>query len=141
MKNTGPIVIVDDDLDDHYIFSEVIEKMQLKNKIKAFTGSSDALSYLKATTDSPVIILCDINMPEMDGFELRRKINEDEALRKKSIPFVFLTTGVSKPQVLEAYNLTVQGLFLKESSFAALEHTLRLILDYWDLCKHPRNVD
>lgn len=141
MKNTGPIIIVDDDLDDHYIFGEVITKMQLRNQIKAFTASTDALSYLRTTTDSPVIILCDINMPEMDGFELRRKINEDDYLRQKSIPFVFLTTGVSRAQVLEAYNLTVQGLFLKESSFGAMEHTLRLILDYWDLCKHPRNVD
>jgi CheY-like chemotaxis protein len=78
-----------------------------------------------------------MNMPRMSGLELRRRINEDEILRRKSIPFVFFTTAASKQQVEEAYDLTVQGFFIKEPSFIETQRTFKLILEYWDKCKHP----
>ncbi len=54
-------------------------------------------------------------MPIMNGLELRRHIQENEGLRKKSIPFVFLSTAARPKEVEEAYNLTVQGFFVKAS--------------------------
>ncbi len=140
MKNSGPIIIVDDDADDQFILREVIEKLEVSNGVLCFPTAIELLAYLRVTHDKPFIILCDINMPEMDGLELRRHINDDPYLRQKSIPFVFFTTGASPSQIREAYSLTVQGLFLKEPSFADAEQTLRLILQYWDRCKHPNSV-
>lgn len=140
MTNREPIIIVDDDIDDHYIFQEIILKLKIDNKIRFFRNGSEALTYLKTTKDRPFIILCDINMPEMDGLELRRQINADQYLKLKSIPFVFFTTAASPAQVNEAYDLTVQGFFIKEMSFEQTETTFKLIVDYWDRCKHPNSV-
>lgn len=140
MNTTEPIVIVDDDMDDHFIFREIAKNINLTNELVFFRNGLEVLSYLKTTTQKPFIIFCDINMPNMDGLTLRRQINQDEYLRKKSIPFVFFTTAASARQIREAYDLTVQGFFLKESSFIETEKTFRLVLDYWDKCKHPNSV-
>jgi CheY-like chemotaxis protein len=137
MKNE-PIVVIDDDPDDHFIFQEVCRKIKYSNELKFFKSGPSALEYLGTTTDEPFIIFCDLNMPQMNGLELRRKIEQDKKLKKKSIPFIFLTTSASKNQIQEAYDLTVQGFFLKESSFDETERVLTLILEYWRKCKHPK---
>lgn len=139
MNSKEPIIIVDDDTDDHAIFQEVAERLNLQNELLFFRNGLELLAYLRITTQKPFIIFCDMNMPQMGGLELRRHINEDEFLRKKSIPFVFFTTAASNEQIREAYDLTVQGFFLKESSFIETENTFKLILDYWSKCKHPNS--
>jgi CheY-like chemotaxis protein len=140
MNVKEPIIIIDDDTDDHAIFQEIAQRLNLANKLVFFRNGVEVLSYLRTTLDKPFIIFCDINMPVMNGLDLRREINADEFLRKKSIPFVFFTTAASADQVREAYDLTVQGFFIKESSFIETENTFRLILEYWDKCKHPNAV-
>jgi CheY-like chemotaxis protein len=132
-----PIVIIDDDTDDHFIFDEVCRKMDIANERKFFRSAVSALEYLRLTTDQPFIIFCDINMPKISGLELRRVIGQNEELRRKSIPFVFFTTAASRPQINEAYDLTVQGFFIKESTFEETEKVVRLVLEYWKKCKHP----
>lgn len=136
MKNE-PIIVIDDDPDDHFIFQEVCRKINYANELKFFSTAISALEYFKTTTDEPFIVFCDLNMPLMTGMELRRRIERDEKLKRKSIPFIFFTTSASKSQINEAYDLTVQGFFLKESSFDETERVLTLILEYWRKCKHP----
>ena len=75
----------------------------------------------------------------MNGLELRRRINADEKLRQKSIPFVFLTTGATHHYVQEAYNLMVQGFFKKENNFRQIQNTIRMIIEYWLICRHPNS--
>ena len=60
-------------------------------------------------------------------------------LRKKAIPFVFYTTSVDKTDVDEAYQMMVQGYFQKEIKMDAIKQTLKIILDYWHICRHPNN--
>ena len=141
MISNEPIIIVDDDADDHSIFEDIAQRLKLSNPIKFFNNALDALEYLKTTTDKPFIIFCDINMPHMDGLSFRKAINQDPDLRRKSIPFVFFSTAASKAQIVQAYDLTVQGFFIKESSFAQIEKTFKLILDYWDKCRHPNSFN
>jgi CheY-like chemotaxis protein len=139
MNTLDPIIIVDDDIDDHFIFNEMVCKIKVSNELIFFRKGADVLTYLRTTKQKPFIIFCDINMPEMDGLELRREIHDDEQLRKKSIPFVFFTTAASNHQIDAAYDLTVQGFFLKESTFQDFENTFKLIVEYWSKCKHPNS--
>jgi CheY-like chemotaxis protein len=76
----------------------------------------EALHFLKSSFDYPCIILCDINMPKITGFELRRTINSNHALRERSVLFIFYSTVANIRQVREAYDITVQGFFIKGSS-------------------------
>ncbi|HEY3430584.1 MAG TPA: response regulator [Cyclobacteriaceae bacterium] len=141
MDISGPIVLVDDDEDDHEIFAEAFRSIGIDDSlIRSFYTCSQALQYLEATSEKPFIIICDLNLPLMNGLEFRRKINENEYLRRKSIPFVFLSTATQPTHVTEAYDLTVQGFFVKPASFNTIQKSFRLIFEYWNDCIHPNSV-
>lgn len=134
-----PIVVVEDDADDQYFIKMICEKLGVTAELLFFGDGLKALTYLKTTTKKTFLILSDINMPVMNGLELRRNIQQDEELRKKSIPFVFLSTAARPKEVAEAYDLTVQGFFLKATQLGEMEETIEQILRYWVMCKHPNS--
>jgi CheY-like chemotaxis protein len=135
----GPLVIVEDDIDDQEIIKEVFESLGLSNTLLLFTDGFEALTYLQTTADQPFLILCDINLPKLNGLELREHINADDRLRRKSVPFIFFSTDASRDAVEKAYDLTVQGFFIKDHTLQELTDTLGLIIAYWSQCKHPNN--
>jgi CheY-like chemotaxis protein len=135
----GPLMIIEDDLDDQEIIKEILQSLEISNTILFFNDGTEALSYLQITTDQPFLIICDVNLPKMNGLEFRIEINNDERLRKKSIPFIFFSTNAGRDTVQKAYDLTVQGFFTKSSTLQELETTLAMIITYWTHCKHPNN--
>ena len=140
MAKQGPIILVEDDVEDQLLIREALEMSGNTHELKIFGNGEQVIEYLMHTTDKPFIIVCDINMPRMDGLTLRERINETEYLRKKSIPFVFFSTTASKDSIEKAYELTVQGFFVKPSSFEDLTRTLSMIISYWNVCKHPNKI-
>lgn len=139
MIKTGPIIIIEDDRDDQYILEEAITDLKIENKLVFFGNCPDALRFLETTTEQPFLILSDVNLPGMNGTELRYIINNNEFLRKKSIPFVFFSTTATKDAVEEAYELMVQGYFEKPNKMAEIKKYLKLMFDYWQICLHPNS--
>jgi two-component SAPR family response regulator len=138
MARTGPVIIIEDDVDDEAILKEVLAELKVNNKVVCFEISSDAWEYLKTTNEKPLIIFCDINLRQQNGLEFKKQIDADEHLRKKSIPFVFYSTSVKQDQVDEAYiKMTTQGFFKKPSTYEEIKKLIKVVLDYWLRCKHP----
>ena len=138
---SGPIIAIENDVDDKEVFEEILNNLEVVNKLIWFDNCNTAFAYLKTTTDQPFIIFCDVNVPGLSGMEFKRRIDEDNQLRRKSIPFVFYSTSVNQKTVNEAYTqMTVQGFFQKQNSIAEVTKTLQLILDYWKDCKHPNTM-
>lgn len=117
-----------------------LNKLKVPNPQRFFPNGQEALNYLLTTGDQPFLILCDINMPLMNGIELRKQMNEDEYLKKKSIPFVFLTTAANSEIVQTAYDETVQGFYKKATTYEGVKEQIGLIISYWKSCLHPNNV-
>lgn len=140
MKIAGPIVLIDDDRDDLDILTAALDGLGVKDDIRTFETCPAALDYLKNTAEKPFLIFCDLNLPGMNGLEFRRIINQNDFLRRKSIPFIFLSTSAIKEQVLEAYELTVQGFFIKNFSMKDLQASLSCAIAYWSTCVHPNRV-
>lgn len=137
MSKRGPIIIVEDDPDDQHMFQSIFETLNYPNNIRIFEDGIAALDYLLITKEQPFLILCDVNLPKMNGLELRARICENEYLHRKSIPFVFLSTSDNEDVVISAYNLTVQGFFVKRDNYQDMVNDLRMIYVYWATCKHP----
>jgi CheY-like chemotaxis protein len=138
MAKTGPIVIVEDDADDKGILEEILKELKISNKIEWLTNCDDAFHFLKATFEQPFIILSDVNLPGLNGLEFKRRIDDDEELRKKSIPFIFYSTSTDQKAVNEAYTqMTVQGFFQKGNSYEEIKRDIKIIFGYWQKCKHP----
>ncbi|MDQ7816368.1 MAG: SpoIIE family protein phosphatase [Melioribacteraceae bacterium] len=68
----------------------------------------------QALKNKPDLIISDVMMPEMDGFEFRKKLLEDEDL--KSIPFVFLTAKGAEDDILQGFDLEIEDYIIKTSS-------------------------
>ncbi|MCW3121394.1 MAG: response regulator [Flavipsychrobacter sp.] len=141
MNKSGPIIVIEDDVDDQEILVDIFLKLGYKNEIIYFFDGNDALEYLNKTDVQPFLILSDINMPKINGFELRSKIFTNEQLQTKCIPYLFFTTSATKKSVIDAYALSVQGFFTKPTSMQSLENTIRKIVEYWQECIAPSQFD
>jgi CheY-like chemotaxis protein len=135
---SGPIIVIDDDTDDKDIFESVLKELAIDNKRLLFTNCNDAFDYLERTDEQPFIIFCDVNIPGLTGTEFKRQIDKSTTLRRKSIPFIFYSTAVDQSTVNEAYTqMTVQGFFQKKDRYEDVKKDIKLILDYWQECRHP----
>ena len=140
MNNSGPIVLVDDDDDDIELLKRILEKLNVRNEIRSFTSSERALDYMRSTDESPFICICDINMPIMNGLELKERINNDPSQKLRSIPFVILSTAANSDEIINAYKFSVQGYFVKGQTYDKLQDSMFRIIQYWSACCHPNNL-
>ena len=83
------IVVVDDEQDVIKSVKEGLEKSDKNLKVIGFDTGKKCLDYLKTCDNLPNVILIDIMMPEMDGWQLHNRIKEIN--KCKNIPLVFLT--------------------------------------------------
>ena len=139
MNKNGPVVVIEDDEDDQAILKEVFENLDYPNEVIFFSDGHEALDYLNQVEVLPFLILSDINMPRLDGFALRQKLKSDAALQVKCIPYLFISTAATQKAVIDAYSLSVQGFFVKQSSLAEIEATISAIMEYWKRCAAPNN--
>ncbi|MFN2440485.1 MAG: response regulator [Chitinophagaceae bacterium] len=130
---------MEDDADDQDILVDVFKKLKYPNELFFFPDGQRALDFLHTSDIIPFLILSDINLPKLDGFVLRSKIKMDAGLQLRCIPYIFLSTALNQKAVIDAYSMSVQGFFVKESSISEVEKTIRVIMEYWQRCAAPNN--
>jgi CheY-like chemotaxis protein len=141
MNKSGEIIVIEDDQDDQELFADVFKNLKLTNKILFFADGASALEYLQLPGSEPFLILSDVNLPKLNGFELREKIFTNTELSKKCIPYIFFTTDASEASVASAYAFSAQGFFKKPATFQILEDTVKSIIDYWKKCYSPSDFN
>jgi CheY-like chemotaxis protein len=139
MNKNGPVIIIEDDADDQEMLTEIFEKLNYTNKVIFFFDGVEALEFINRVDTIPFLILSDINMPRLNGFELREKLKTDAALQVKCIPYLFFSTALNQKAVIDAYSSSVQGFFVKQQSMAELEKTISAIMEYWKRCAAPND--
>lgn len=138
MSKSGPILIVEDDTDDKDLFEDIVRELGIQNKIEWFPETKSAFEFLNTTSESVFVIFCDINMPGKNGLEFKHDIDGSPKLRKKGIPFIFLSTQAGQPDVNKAYcEMTVQGFFKKGTRYNDMKAMIKSIFDYWSTSNHP----
>lgn len=140
MRKNGEIIIIEDDEDDRTILKDIFDILNYPNKVTFITDPLDAIPYLSDSSVIPFIILSDINMPKINGFELRAQILANEEISKKCVPYIFLSTSKNPENVLSAYDCHSQGYFQKQDDFSRYKILLQNIVDYWTTCLTPTNT-
>lgn len=140
MNKNGPIIVIEDDTDDQEILTNIFNNLDYKNPVIYFSDGEEALKYLVDTKIKPFVILSDINMPKLSGFELRQRVHTNEDLNLKCIPYLFFTTTSSQKAIVDAYSQSVQGFFVKTNSVEKLERTIKRIIEYWQECEAPNFI-
>ena len=137
MNKNGPVIVIEDDEDDREILDAIFKELNYENEVVFFQDGLKALAYLHDESVNPFLILSDINMPQLNGFELRDKIRNDEALNLKCIPYLFFTTAAEQPTVITAYSKSVQGFFIKPGNYNDIKDIVKAMMDYWKKCQAP----
>ncbi len=109
-KTSNKILLVEDEFN--------IAKLFIYNLTKAGFNCEHANNgregLAQAHKNKPDLIISDVMMPEMDGFEFRKKLLEDKDL--KSIPFVFLTAKGADDDILQGFDLEIEDYIIKTAS-------------------------
>ena len=135
--NAKPIIIIDDDDEDLGLIQDALVQLDVKNEIIVFNDGFKFLDFIRETENRAFFILCDVNMSKINGLELKKLIYDDERLRLKCVPFIFMSTSGASAEVLRAYSYGVQGYFVKPSTFNGLKDLLQFIVQYWSHSEHP----
>ena len=102
-------------------------------ELVSLKNAEEAIARLHETPEAPFIILCDLNLPAVNGFDLRARLLEDGSKKCKSVPFIFWSTQATEAQITQAYDLSVHGFFIKDGSFGDLKDTFSCIIKYWTI--------
>ncbi len=118
------ILVVDDEEDIQILFQQKFRReIRSGEFIFAFaTSGEQALEVLKEQASEFILILSDINMPGMSGFQLLKKLKEKKPLAP---PSVFLITAYGDSETRhQAEELGADGFLNKPLDFAALKERL-----------------
>jgi DNA-binding NarL/FixJ family response regulator len=138
---TGQIWLIDKDTEDHEIVQEVLQELRQPYELVLLRTAEEAFSRLEETETAPFIIISELNLPGISGFELRKKLLETNSKKFKSVPFIFWATQASEAQITQAYDLSVHGFFIKEGAFRDLKETFSDIINYWLKSKMPSKAE
>lgn len=122
MAETKTIMIVDDDDDIRLIVSAFLER-EGYDCIKASSGMEALETLKKETVD---LILLDIMMPGIDGFEVLDRLRKDE--RTESIPVIMLTGVEDREKTIDALNKGVTYFINKPFETIDLASKIRVAL-------------
>jgi CheY-like chemotaxis protein len=135
-KNLKPIeiLLVEDNPADVRLTQEGLREAKVNNKMAVVKDGIEALAYLRreaqyANADRPGLILLDLNLPRMNGFEVLDAIKEDNTL--KCIPVVVLTTSQAEQDVLQSYNLHANAYVTKPVDLDQFTTVIKSIEGFW----------
>ncbi|MGD2148388.1 MAG: response regulator [Anaerolineae bacterium] len=126
------ILLVEDDLGHARLIEKNLRRSGISNQITAVTDGQQALDYLHGEgayagsgRASPLLVLLDLNMPVLDGFEVLKRMKADEDTRR--IPVIILTTTDDEREVSRCYDLGCNVYMTKPVDYAEFSEAIRKI--------------
>jgi CheY-like chemotaxis protein len=123
------ILIVDDDVDDHYILRRAINKVIPQVIVESVYDGSEALTYLKRCDCLPDLIFLDLNMPMLGGKETIKQIRANNTL--KNVPIAVLSTTRSEAEQKECMMLGANEFYSKPYFNKQLLAIIQQVREKW----------
>jgi two-component system response regulator len=145
-NNEIEILLVEDNPDDMDMTLRALRKANLANKIQVARDGAEALEFIfcegpfagRQIESVPKVILLDLKLPKVDGFDVLRRIKGDP--RTKTIPVVVLTSSKEQRDVVESYHLGVNSYIVKPVNFEGFLTAVSELGMYWLLLNQaPRH--
>jgi two-component system response regulator len=131
------VLVVDDREDDIVLTQEAFAQAKVPTQLFVVRDGAEAISYLegsgkfanRAEFPIPDLMLLDINMPKVDGFEVLRWVRSNPDL--KSLRVVMLTTSDQMIDIDLAYELGVNSYVVKPIKFQSYVELIGFLLKFW----------
>lgn len=139
------ILVVEDDENDAMFLERAFAKAGITNPIRRVENGEEAVAYLKGEgrfSDRekhafPRVIVTDLKMPQMDGLQLLRWLQENPKYRV--VPTIVFTSSTSQSDVNDAFDRGAGAYIVKPVDVRELERIAKTIADYWKLSLLPDN--
>lgn len=136
-RNTVPILIADDDIEDCEMIHEALVASRLLNQVQFVHDGEQLIKVLLeklelSTAEQnflPGLILLDLNMPKMDGREVMLELKKHPAFLQ--IPVIVLTTSQAEEDIVRSYNLGASSFITKPIEFESLVQIMKDLGRYW----------
>lgn len=138
MRNApAQILLVDDNPMDVILTLDAFKEARLNNNINVARDGEEALDYIfgkgefadRSKFPMPSLILLDLKMPGIDGFEVLRKIKNTEKLKR--IPVIILTSSKEEGDLALSYDIGANSYLVKPVNFNGFIDVVKKIDDYW----------
>ena len=137
-----PILIVEDDPVDQEMIVLAFKRALVENPVVTMANGQEALEFLNArrqfqwrrSSDLPAVIILDLDMPQMDGFEFLRRVRAEE--RFAAIPVVVLTTSQFERDLTQSLALGASSCLTKPADFEQLVKIAAEVDQQW--CRRNR---
>ena len=136
MNGLKPVLLVEDDEVDAMTVERAFGDIKITNNLVHKLDGREALEYLRDDgSQKPCVVLLDLNMPRMNGFEFLKIAKADDTLKR--IPVVVLTTSSNDQDMVESFNLSVAGYIVKPVDYKNFIEAMKTIDMYWTLSELP----
>jgi CheY-like chemotaxis protein len=136
---------VEDNPGDVRLTKESLRDAKVSNNMAIANDGLEALTFLRregdyAAVNRPDLILLDLNLPRMNGFEVLDAIKDDPDLKR--IPVVVLTTSQAEQDIIQSYNLYANAYVTKPVDLEQFIKVIKAIEGFWlEIVKLPNGKD
>lgn len=128
------ILLVEDNAGDIELTMTAFDANRIANNIYVIEDGAEALEFLyqrgeHGSAPRPDIIILDINLPKIDGFEILKQVKEDENL--KAIPIIMLTSSDAEKDIMNAYAHYASGYITKPLDVEKFFGIAKSIENFW----------
>jgi len=137
----APILLVEDNEDDEALALRALRKNHLANDVAVVRDGVAALAYLLGTPEAPAteplpaVVLLDLKLPKLDGFEVLQRLRA--APRTRRLPVVILTSSKEDRDLVESYDLGANSFVRKPVDFDQFLEAVRQLGLYWLVVNEP----
>ncbi len=136
-------MLVEDNPDDEKLTMRALRKNNILNDVDVARDGVEALDYLFGTGayagrdphDTPTVVLLDLKLPRIDGFEVLRRLRADN--RTACIPVVILTSSIEEQDIVNGYKCGCNSYIRKPVDFAQFTEAVQNLGLYWLLLNEP----
>ena len=141
--NGRTILLVEDNQSDIELTKRALKREHILNEIIVVEDGQEALDYMFGTgpyadrdlTQMPTLILLDLKLPIIDGLEVLRRIRANPLTRRQVV--VILTSSKEEQDILNGYNLGVNGYIRKPVDFIQFSEAIKYLGLYWLVINEP----
>ncbi|MEZ0540878.1 response regulator [Fibrella arboris] len=123
------IFVAEDDEDDQFLLRTAFASTGMACDLVFFTNGEELISQLAVSEARPTLVLLDLNMPIMDGFQTLAHLRNQEAYR--TMPVLVLTTSSQREDVTRAYSLGANSFITKPHQYADLTRAVNQLQQFW----------
>jgi CheY-like chemotaxis protein len=136
------IVMVEDDEGHARLIEKNIRRAGVNNKITPFSNGTDAVNFLfgadgsgAANKGKPLLILLDLNLPDMTGVDILKRVKTNDHLKR--IPVVVLTTTDDAVEIQRCYDLGCNVYITKPVNYENFAHAIRQLGLFFSVIQVP----